>query len=107
MSQIFFYVAPKSKKGLFPKIIITDAKRLPFPRISLSKQADKTMHDKMVKFVDRMLDLHKKLNDAKIPDEKTRIQREITATDSQIDHLVYQLYNLTEEEIKLVEKSRG
>jgi hypothetical protein len=42
---------------------------------------------------------------AKIPDEKTRIQRQIDATDKQIDKLVYDLYGLTEEEIKIVEKS--
>jgi hypothetical protein len=58
----------------------------------------------MVKLVDRMLDLHKDLAAAKIPDEKTRIQREITATDSQIDRLVYNLYGLTEEEIKIIEQ---
>jgi type II restriction/modification system DNA methylase subunit YeeA len=31
------------------------------------------------------------------------LQRQIDATDKQIDNLVYQLYNLTEEEIKIVE----
>ena len=49
--------------------------------------------------------LHKKLNAAKIPDEKTKIQRQITATDSQIDKLVYKLYALTDEEIKIVEQT--
>lgn len=34
-------------------------------------------------------------------EQKTRLQREIEATDRQIDHLVYQLYGLTEEEIKV------
>ena len=31
------------------------------------------------------------------------IQRQIQATDEQIDRLVYELYGLTEEEIKIVE----
>jgi hypothetical protein len=31
------------------------------------------------------------------------IQRQIDATDKQIDTLVYELYGLTEEEIKIVE----
>jgi hypothetical protein len=31
------------------------------------------------------------------------IQREIDATDRQIDKLVYELYGLTDEEIKIVE----
>jgi len=55
--------------------------------------------------VQSMLRLHKKLAAAKIPDEKTRIQRQISATDAQIDKLVYQLYGLTAEEIKIVEES--
>jgi hypothetical protein len=35
--------------------------------------------------------------------EKTALQRQIAATDHQIDQLVYDLYGLTEEEIKIVE----
>jgi len=31
------------------------------------------------------------------------LQRQIDATDSEIDNLVYQLYGLTDEEIKIVE----
>jgi site-specific DNA-methyltransferase (adenine-specific) len=42
---------------------------------------------------------------AKIPDEKTKIQRFIAATNSQIDKLVYSLYGLTPEEIKIIEES--
>ena len=59
----------------------------------------------MVKLVERMLDLHKKFAAAKIPADKTRIQRWIKTTDKQIDNLVYELYNLTAEEIKIVEES--
>ena len=40
---------------------------------------------------------------AKNPNDKTRLQREIVATDRQIDQLVYELYGLTEEEIRVVE----
>jgi hypothetical protein len=49
------------------------------------------------------LDLHKRLAQAKSPDDKTRLQRQIDATDREIDRLVYDLYGLTEEEIALVE----
>ena len=34
---------------------------------------------------------------------KTILQRQIDATDHQIDRLVYELYGLTEEEIRIVE----
>ena len=40
---------------------------------------------------------------AKTPNDKTRLQRQIDATDKQIDQLVYELYGLTDKEIKIVE----
>ncbi len=52
-----------------------------------------------------MLDLHKRLAKAKTPQTKTRIEREIKYTDNQIDKLVYELYGLTEAEIKIVEEA--
>jgi hypothetical protein len=69
-----------------------------------SNPADKAQHDKMVELVQRMLDLHKQLAAAKTEHEKTAFQRQIAATDHQIDQLVSELYGLTEEEIKIVEE---
>jgi len=40
---------------------------------------------------------------AKTPQGQTVIQRQIDATDRQIDRLVYELYGLTDAEIKIVE----
>ncbi len=60
----------------------------------------------MVALVERMLGLHTQMVTAKTPDDKTRLQREIEATDRQIDQLVYELYGLTEEGVgSLVERS--
>ena len=44
---------------------------------------------------------------AKVPPIKTLLQRQIETTDHQIDQLVYKLYGLTKEEIKIVEGSSG
>ena len=57
----------------------------------------------MVSLVERMLDLHKRHSAAKAPAENERLQRQIDATDREIDRLVYDLYGLTEDEIKIVE----
>ena len=54
---------------------------------------------KMVARAGRMLALHRKLAAASIPDDKKLYQRQIEATDRQIDALVYELYELTEEDI--------
>jgi len=46
--------------------------------------------------------LHKQFAAAKTLDKQNRIKRQIDATDQQIDHLVYELYGLTDYEIKVI-----
>ena len=77
--------------------------QLPFREIVFSDKADKGRHDQMVSLVEQMLALHQSLAAAKTPPEQTALERQIAATDQQIDRLVYQLYGLTDDEIKLVE----
>jgi hypothetical protein len=76
---------------------------LPIRTIDFSDPADVARHDRMAHLVERMLALHKQLPEAATPHEKTALQRQIEATDGQIDALVYELYGLTEEEIGIVE----
>ena len=59
----------------------------------------------MVTLVEQMLALHKQLAEAKTGHEQTLIKRQIDATDQQIDKLVYELYELTPEEIAIVESN--
>ena len=63
----------------------------------------KTGTDRMVTLVTQMLDLNKRLQDARPGQEKTQLSRQIEATDAAIEKLVYELYGLTEEEIGIVE----
>ena len=77
--------------------------QLPIRTINFSDPADKARHDKMTALVERMLALHKQKADVKIDHEKKLVERQIEATDKQIDALVYELYGLTEEEILIVE----
>ncbi|HSN75668.1 MAG TPA: Eco57I restriction-modification methylase domain-containing protein [Anaerolineae bacterium] len=77
--------------------------QLPIRTIDFTNPADVARHDRMVSLVERMLDLHKRLAAEQTPHVKTVLQRQIEATDRQIDALVYELYGLTEEEIAVVE----
>src|SRR5260221_1846244 len=63
--------------------------------------ADKARHDKLVSLVERMLELHKR--SPRMPQEKESLQREIESLDRAIDKLVYELYGLSEDEIRIVE----
>ena len=54
-----------------------------------------------------MLALHKQHASAKSEAQRGAIQRQIEATDAEIDRLVYDLYGLTKNEIAIVEKEHG
>ena len=56
----------------------------------------------MVELVERMLKLHKRLGEE--PDDEA-LKKRIEETDKEIDALVYELYELTEEEIRIVEEA--
>jgi adenine-specific DNA-methyltransferase len=74
---------------------------LPIRAIDFSNPIDVKRHDRMVALVERMLELHKRT--LVTPQEQERLTREIQSTDREIDRLVYELYGLAEEEIKIVE----
>ena len=88
---------------LYPWFTKEQLANFPIKKLNLSNAADKSSHDQMVKLVEQMLALHKRLAAAKTPPEKTSLERQIAVTDAQIDRLVHRLYGLTAEEIQIVE----
>ena len=78
---------------------------IPFRSINFDNPQEVTMHDIMVKFVEKMIQLKVNLKLAKTPNQIQSINRQIAVTDKQIDKLVYELYGLTDEEIQIIEDS--
>ncbi|MBZ0305924.1 MAG: N-6 DNA methylase [Anaerolineae bacterium] len=75
----------------------------PVRTINFDDPADKARHERMVKLVETMLDLHRQLPQAANAAARDAIQAAITTTDREIDRLVYDLYGLTDDEIHIVE----
>jgi hypothetical protein len=93
----------KNKDKVFAKVLATNLKKLPIPKINLTNSPDKKLHDRMVEIVDHRLEIQKKYHSAKLETEKKMFKTQIDALDKQIDQLVYELYDLTPEEIAIVE----
>jgi hypothetical protein len=94
MGHIFDHVAPKAAKGLFPKIIITDAKRLPLPPLDIRTERGKKLHDQIVELVDRLIEAY----------GNGREQRLIVALEAEIDVKVAKLYDVTPDELKIIDE---
>ena len=84
-------------QGGYIRFDIPYLKQIPIRTIDFSNPTDKQHHDNMVAKVETMLDLHKQ----KAAGED--VADAIRVLDAEIDALVYQLYDLTEEEIAIVE----
>lgn len=76
--------------------------RIPMPSVDLTKKSDKEVHDKLVKLVDNIIAINKKLVGENNPNTKEILERQVRALDGEIDRLVYGLYDLTEEEVGIV-----
>ena len=61
------------------------------------------MDDKVVSLVEQMIEDKKNLNTARSDRDKEFYQDRCNALARQIDKLIYQLYELTDDEIKIVE----
>jgi type I restriction-modification system DNA methylase subunit len=93
-------------RGGFFRYFTQFVEKLPIRRIDFSDSGAKAQHDKMVRLVTRMLDLNKKKHSGKLaPSELERMQREIAATDAEIDDLVFELYGITDKERKIIESA--
>lgn len=104
-SWLFLRKSNIAQRDDFPKIVLKETRSLPAPRIDLSEPVDLNRHDDMARLVETMLSRVATESAAVHPHEKDRLRREIEATDQKIDQLVYQLYGLTDAEIRLVEEA--
>jgi len=75
--------------------------------INFGNPAEKFAHDEIVRLVEKMLALQKERHLVRLEDDLDRVcnlERQIAQVDEEIDQRVYALYELTDEEIKIVER---
>jgi len=92
-----------SYRGGYLRYIYQYVSQLPVRNIDCSKKEIANKHNQIIGLVGKMLEMLR--NPSTTPQEDVQLQRAIAATDAAIDRLVYDLYGLTEAEIKIVEGS--
>ena len=101
----YYYVKQfKSETNVFPKIRIGQIKELPIPFLNLNDSKDKEIYDSLITLVDQMLQAQKDYHNSKSDLDKELNSKKIDIIDKSIDALVYKLYDLSPEEIDIIEK---
>ena len=96
------YLIPETGR-VFAEVKVINLKKLPIRIIDFSNPKDTESHDQLVQLVKKVIKLNKKMNESNTNHEKITLQRHIDVLDKQIDKLVYELYGLNDEEIRIVE----
>ena len=99
-STIGWYFRKKfqiSEEDTFPQIMIRDVLQFPIPKINEKKLME--LEDN----VDLLLQLNHDLQTEKLPANIEQIKTRIAHSEEKINKLVYELYQLTPEEIKMLE----
>jgi len=104
---INFYYFNKlvTNKKSIAQIKKEDLDQIPIYHLELNNKKDKKTHDTLVVLVDQMLKTQKLYHSAKLDRDKKLYKQTIDIIDNKIDKLVYELYGLTEDEIKIVEST--
>jgi adenine-specific DNA-methyltransferase len=97
----YYYRELIPEKGkAFAEVKGVNVKQMPI--VPIDSPEKKYIQKQVINFVTQMLDSKKQLASAKTDSDKNFLQNKCNSLDRQIDNLVYELYELTEEEIKMV-----
>lgn len=96
--QFYFrqFIAPET--NIFPKIRIVQLNELPIP-----KETENKTIEVVIKNVKQLLKLNEEIPNVKLQSKIEQLQAHINHCEDKINEIVYRLYGLTEEEIKIVE----
>lgn len=105
-SQLIYYLfekyLPKLRGGFFePSYVFF--KNFPIKAINSEIIVENKLQNEIIAFVDQLLQLNEQKQQTKLETTLNQIQSKIDYCEDRINKIVYELYGLTEEEIKIVE----
>ena len=103
MRYVYQQMVPEAHQKAFPQVKVGSLRRLPIRTVDFGNPSEKALHDRLVELVEQMLSLHEKLNASRTGEDRRALQGQTSVVDQHIDRLVYDLYELTGEEIATLE----
>ena len=96
----FYYYQINPEKGE----VLAEVKKQHVEQLPIPKTVSKEQKTEIIKYVEQLLQLNKEFQTATLPNQKEQIQAKIGYCEDKINEIAYELYGLTEDEIKIVEK---
>lgn len=100
LTNFYYYQINPERGEALAQVKKNHVEQLPVPRIN---SKNKPLHDQIVNYVDKLLLLNIELQKATLDTQKEQYKGKIGHYEDRINEIVYQLYELSEEEIKTIE----
>jgi len=97
----FYYFQINPEKGE----ALAEVKKQHVEQLPVPKNVSKEQETEIIKYVDQLLQLNKELQTNTLPQQIEQLKQRIRFCEEKIDKIVYELYELTEEEINIVIKN--
>lgn len=98
LTDFYYYQINPERGEVLAEVKKQHVEQLPIPRNASDKQ-----QNEIIKLVDQLLQLNKDKQNATLPSQKEMIESRIEYAENKINQIVYELYNLTDDEIKIIE----
>jgi hypothetical protein len=102
MRFVYMESTREAQQRAFPQVKLAALRALPMRWLDLANPVDKRRHDALVQLVDDALQTQKRVSKEKNPIRKEALQRAFEILDRDIDKHVFELYGVSEEEIRLI-----
>jgi type I restriction-modification system DNA methylase subunit len=103
VTKFFWNKNNLDEKKTFPKIKKEAILSIPVPEINLKNQSEVELHNDIVKNVEILLNLNEEMQAISLRTKIEKVKLRIEVSKEKINETVYRLYNLTKEEIKIME----
>ncbi len=90
-------------KYRMPTIGLYELHSIPFRAINFSNKDEKKQYDEIIKLVDTLLQLNEEILSINLESKKQQTQSKIDYCEDRINEIVYHLYDLTKDEINIIE----
>lgn len=103
----YFLVINSNNHGIFPKLKVSNISEIPIRTPDQDLSQIKYLYQELIALVKRNLELNQKKLEVQSARDTTTMDQLIQNIDTQIDEVVYSLYNLSKEEIKIIKDCFG
>ena len=100
LTNFYYYQINPERGEVLAQVKKGHVEQLPIPQIN---SKNKPLHDQIINYVDKLLLLNIELQKATLATQKDQYKGKVGHYEDRINEIVYQLYELSEEEIKTIE----